>query len=133
MLFVFMLASPLLLFVLLMVSGWAMVPVLVGLGLTMVPTHVILMAVVQESCPDHRAMANGLFLSLAFLTESGGAVVLGALGDLFGLPLAFTTGAVVVLLSLPLVFLMPREGTVSSNKPGPSEPAEDEYPAEVMR
>ncbi|MGB3904136.1 MAG: MFS transporter [Anaerolineae bacterium] len=132
-LFVFMLASPLLLFVLLMVSGWAMVPVLVALGLTMVPTQVILMAVVQESCPDHRAMANGLFLSLAFLTESGGAVVLGALGDLFGLPVAYTTGAVVVLLSLPLVFLLPRGGTVTSNKPGPSEPAEDEHPAEVMR
>ncbi|TKJ30517.1 MAG: MFS transporter [Chloroflexi bacterium B3_Chlor] len=132
-LFVFMLAPPLLLFVLLMVSGWAMVPVLVALGLTIVPTQVILMAVVQESCPDQRALANGLYLSLAFLTESGGAVILGALGDLFGLSLAFTTSAVVLLLSLPLVFLLPTGGSVLPNKAEPGESAEDEHPAEVMR
>jgi hypothetical protein len=35
-------------------------------------------------------------------------VVLGAMGDLFGLRLAFTASAVITLLGLPLVLLLPR-------------------------
>lgn len=104
---VFAMLAPLLLFALLVVSGWARLLVLLGLGIAVPPVQVILMALVQESCPDNRALANGLYLSLAFLSESGGAVVLGALGDLFGLSMAYTTGAVIQLLSLPLVFLLP--------------------------
>jgi len=104
----FMLAPPLLLLAFVTLSGWALLPVLVALGITMAPTQVILMATVQENCPNNRALASGVFLSLAFISESAGAVVLGALGDLFGLPLAFAIGAIVLLLSLPLVLLLPR-------------------------
>jgi hypothetical protein len=36
-------------------------------------------------------------------------VVLGAMGDLFGLRLAFTASAVITLLGLPLILLLPRK------------------------
>jgi MFS family permease len=65
------------------------------------------MALMQENSPDNRALANGVFLSLAFLAESLGAVVVGALADLFGLRVAFVVAAVVLLAGLPLVFLLP--------------------------
>jgi predicted MFS family arabinose efflux permease len=35
-------------------------------------------------------------------------VVIGALGDLFGLRLAFTVSAVIPLLGLPMLLLLPR-------------------------
>ncbi len=101
------LTAPLLMFVFLGVNGWAQLPVLILLGVAMPPTQVILMALVQENCPENRALANGIFLSLTFLSESGGAVILGAMGDLLGLRLAFATSALVVLLGLPLVFWLP--------------------------
>ena len=41
-------------------------------------------------------------------------MVLGVLGDLFGLRLAFATGAVVLLAGLPLVLLVPKEESQSS-------------------
>ena len=106
-LFISVLTAPVLIFVLLEVNGWAQLAVLILLGVAMPSSHVILMALVQENCPDNRALATGIFLSLAFISESAGAVVVGALGDLFGLPLAFATSAVIPLLSLPLVFLLP--------------------------
>lgn len=110
--FLFMLAAPLLIFALLRVSGWALLPVLIGLGIVMLPAQVIMMAIVQENCPQNRALANGLYLSLAFISESAAAVVLGALGDLFGLHLAYAASAVILLLSLPLVLLLPQEAPV---------------------
>jgi FSR family fosmidomycin resistance protein-like MFS transporter len=102
------LTSPILLLALVLVPGWPQVPVLIGLGLTMPATYVILMALVQESCPDNRALATGVLLSLTFVSESLGAVVLGALADLIGMPLAFAVSAIVLLASLPLAFLLPR-------------------------
>jgi FSR family fosmidomycin resistance protein-like MFS transporter len=91
------------------VRGWTQMATLVALGATAPGTHVVLMAMVQENCPDNRALANGVFLSLAFLSESLGAVVLGALADLLGMEIAFVISALVVLAGLPLVFLLPRE------------------------
>jgi FSR family fosmidomycin resistance protein-like MFS transporter len=107
------LTAPVLLLALIFLPGWPQVPVLVGLGLTMPATHVILMALVQERCPDDRALATGVLLSLTFVSESLGAVVLGAMADLFGLRPAFAVSAVVLLASLPLVLLLPRDAAPS--------------------
>ncbi len=104
----FLVMPPLLLLALLAAKGWVLLAVLVALGITMAPTQVVLMAVVQEHSPDHRALASGLYLSVAFISESVGALALGALGDLVGLPLAYASSAVVILLSLPLVLLLPK-------------------------
>jgi MFS family permease len=62
---------------------------------------------VQEAFPANRAMANGLYLALTFVTSSVMAVAVGMLGDLFGLRLAFTTSAIAPLLAIPLVLLLP--------------------------
>jgi FSR family fosmidomycin resistance protein-like MFS transporter len=105
--FISMLAGPLLMFAFLGVGGLAQLPVLLVLGTTMPATQVVLMALVQEKCPENRALANGVFLSLSFLSEAGAAVVVGALGDLFGLRMAFATSAVIALLGLPLVLRLP--------------------------
>lgn len=68
------------------------------------------MALVQESCPQNRAVANCIFPCLTFISQCSGAVVLGPLGDLFGLHIAFATGAAVLQADLPLVFMSPPKG-----------------------
>jgi FSR family fosmidomycin resistance protein-like MFS transporter len=108
-----MLSAPLLMFLFLGVGNWFQLPVLMALGAMAPATQVILMALVQESCPEHRAMTNGILGSLLFISESVGAVVLGIMGDLFGLRLAFTVGALVFPLGLPFVLLLPKEGSAS--------------------
>jgi len=106
-LFISMLATPLLMFVFLAVKGWLQFPLLLMLGFTALSVSPVVMALVQESYPENRALANGLYMALNFGLRSGVVVVIGALGDLFGLRLAFTVSAVIPLLGLPLLLLLP--------------------------
>jgi len=108
-----LLSPALLMMILIRVSGWVQIPALLGLGATVPASQVVLMTLTQEYCPENRALAIGVYSSLTFISESIGAVVLGVLGDLFGLRLAFATGAVILLAGLPLVLLLPKERSQS--------------------
>jgi FSR family fosmidomycin resistance protein-like MFS transporter len=108
-LFVSMLVTPFLMFVFLAVNGWLRFPLLLMMGITALSVTPALMALVQESSPENRALANGLYMSLNSGLRSGVVVVMGALGDLFGMRLTFTASAVIPLLGLPLILLLPRK------------------------
>jgi FSR family fosmidomycin resistance protein-like MFS transporter len=107
-LLVSMLTAPLLMFVFLAVSGWLRFPLLLLLGFTALSVTPVIMALVQESVPENRALANGVYMALSFVLRSGVVVVMGAMGDLFGLRLAFAASAAITLLGLPLILLLPR-------------------------
>jgi FSR family fosmidomycin resistance protein-like MFS transporter len=106
-LFISILTTAFFMFVFLAVSGWARFPTLLVLGFTSLSTIPVLMAMVQESCPENRALANGIYMALSFVIRSGAVVVLGMVGDLLGLRTAFTVSAVIALLGLPLIPLLP--------------------------
>jgi len=99
--------TSLFMFVFLAADGWARFPALLVLGLTALSVTPVLMAVVQESTPDNRALANGMFMALSFCIRAGVVIVVGMLGDMFGLRLAFTVSAFMPLLGVPFVFLLP--------------------------
>ena len=108
-LFISLVATPIFMFVFLTVSGWAQIAILPLLGLTSLSITPVLMALVQESFPENRALANGIYMALGFTTRSGAVVVMGALGDLIGLRQAFSASAVLMLLGIPLILLLPSE------------------------
>lgn len=107
-LFVSMLATPLLMFAFLVADGWLHVPLLLMLGLSALSVGPVLMALVQESLPENRALANGVYMALSFIIRSAVIVVLGAIGDLFSLRTAFAASAVITVLGLPLIPLLAR-------------------------
>jgi FSR family fosmidomycin resistance protein-like MFS transporter len=102
-----LLTTTLFMFVFLELNGWARFPALLILGLTALSITPVIMAVVQESFPDNRALANGIYMALNFTIRSGAVVVVGMLGDLFGMRLAFTVSAIFPLLGVPFIFLLP--------------------------
>jgi len=108
-LFVSMLATPLLTFLFLVAGDRVQLPLLLALGFTMLSVTPVVMALVQESFPENRALANGAYMALNFLLRSGVVVALGGMGDLFGLRRAFFASGVIALLGLPLVFLLPQK------------------------
>ncbi len=108
-LFVSMLTTPLFTFAFLTVDGWLKFPLLLVMGFTALSVTPVIMALVQESFPDNRSLANGVYMSLSFVLGSVVTLVLGAMGDLFGLRMAFTASAVITLLGLPLISLLPRK------------------------
>lgn len=105
-----LLTTTLFMLVFLRLNGWARFPALLILGLTALSITPVIMALVQERFPDNRALANGVYMALSFTIRSGAVVVVGVLGDLFGLRLAFTVSAVIPLLGVPFIFLLPGRG-----------------------
>ena len=108
-LFISMLTTPFLMFAFLTSDSWLKFPLLLVMGFTALSVTPVIMALVQESFPENRALANGVYMSFSFILGSAVVVVLGAMGDLFGLRLAFTASAVITLLGLPLILLLPRK------------------------
>lgn len=117
MLLVSMLATPLLMFVFLAADGWLRLPLLLGLGLVGLSTTPVLMALVQESVPGSRALANGLYQAADFGTRATALLALGAGGDLFGLPVAFAASAVIMAAGLPFLLALPRERASAERRP----------------
>ncbi len=106
-LFASMTTTPLFMFIFLLVSGWAQWPLLLAMGFTLLAVTPVMMALVQESFPEKRALANGAYMAVSFIIQSVGVVAWGALGDAFGLRAAFVFSAVVPLLSLPFLRWLP--------------------------
>jgi FSR family fosmidomycin resistance protein-like MFS transporter len=107
MLFLAVAPTPVLMFLFLATSGWVRFPLLALLGLTSLSVTPIVMALVQESFPHNRALANGFYMALSFVIRSVVVVLTGQMGDLFGMRTAFAVCAVVPLLGLPLLRFLP--------------------------
>ncbi|MCX7671363.1 MAG: MFS transporter [Anaerolineae bacterium] len=100
-------AAPLLMFLFLSSRGWVQFPLLLLLGFTVMSGTPVIMALVQESYPQGRALANGIYMALNFLLTAVVTIAMGALGDLVGLRPAFIFSAAIFLVGLPLIRLLP--------------------------
>jgi FSR family fosmidomycin resistance protein-like MFS transporter len=103
------LATPLLMFLFLTVEGWPRVGLIALMGFTLLSVQPVAMAVVYESFPENRAFANGIYMALGFGISSGSALLLGVMGDSFGLWQAYLISAVVMILGFPLVLFLPKK------------------------
>jgi FSR family fosmidomycin resistance protein-like MFS transporter len=99
--------TPVLMFVFLATEGWVRFPLLLLLGFTALSVIPVIMALVQESFPENRALANGVYMSMSFILRSGAVLLLGLMGDSWGMRTAFAVSAVLPLLGLPFLWLLP--------------------------
>ncbi len=115
------LTAPVFLLALLAAEGWMRVPALLALGVTLLSTQPVMMAIVQEQFPGTRAFANGVYLSMSFAVRSVAAVAFGATADAFGLRTAFVVGAAGMLLAVPIVLLLPDRAPPEDRRASPLE------------
>jgi FSR family fosmidomycin resistance protein-like MFS transporter len=106
-LFISLATTPALMFAFLVTSGWVRFPLLLVLGLTSLSVTPVIMALVQETFPENRALANGIYMALSFGIRSSVVVLVGGIGDLWGMRPAFMVSAVIPLLGLPFLLLLP--------------------------
>jgi MFS transporter, FSR family, fosmidomycin resistance protein len=102
-----MITSPLFMALFLMSSGWMILPVLMGLGFTVISITPVIMAIVQETFPESRALANGIYMAISFVIYSLCVLMVGRIGDLFSLRIAMGISAGLVLMGIPFVFMLP--------------------------
>ncbi len=99
----------------LLTAGFARLPILLALGFCAMSIAPVLMALLQESFPETRALVTGIYMGFSFIAQAITTVILGAVADQFGLRTAFALSAVTPLLGLPLIGLLPqRRPQVSS-------------------
>jgi len=103
-----MVTSPILMLVFLAAPGWAVLPVLLLLGLSVFSTAPVMLAIVQDHAQGMRATANGIYMGINFLVVSGVTVLVGWVGDLLGLGAAFAWSAALAMLGLPVIYFLPR-------------------------
>jgi FSR family fosmidomycin resistance protein-like MFS transporter len=99
--------TPVLMVVFAFAGGWLRFPLLLALGLTALSVTPVIMALVQESFPQNRALANGVYMALSFGIRSGVIVVVGIMGDAWGMQIAFVASALAPLLGLPFLLMLP--------------------------
>ena len=99
--------TPVFMFVFLATSGWLRFPLLLLLGFTALSVVPVIMALVQESFPENRALANGVYMATSFILRSGAVLLLGMMGDTWGMRTAFLVSAVLPILGLPFLWLLP--------------------------
>jgi MFS transporter, FSR family, fosmidomycin resistance protein len=89
--------------------AWVRLPALMVLGLATLSISPVVMAIVQESFPENRATANGAYMAANFLLQSLAVMIIGGVGDRFGLSTAFAMSGVIPLAGLPLLLLLPNK------------------------
>jgi FSR family fosmidomycin resistance protein-like MFS transporter len=89
------------------VSGWLLAPVLLALGFVSLSGTPVLFAIVQEHLPDNRAVGSGIFIAMNFLARPLAIVVIGLLGDNFGLDTAYFWGAIISIGAIPAIYFLP--------------------------
>lgn len=101
-------ASPPLMLLFLQTEGLAQLAVLALLGVTMLSTAPVIMAMVLENAGDNPAAANGTYFMIGFAARAMILLVVGALGDSIGLRAAYYWCAGFATLGLPFVLLLPK-------------------------
>ncbi len=103
------LVAPLAVLLFLNARGWLVFPLLLLIGLTLLSTTPVIMALVQERAKGSRALANGIYMALNFSITSLATLAAGMIADRFGLNTAFLVGALLMLVGLPAVWTLPKD------------------------
>ena len=93
--------------VFLQLSGWSVFPFLILLGFFSLSTGTIFLALVQDNFQHHRATGNSIYILLIFLSNALMLIVIGIIGDNFGLSLAYWLSSLAAILSIPVMQLLP--------------------------
>ncbi len=107
MLLITSIATPLLMGVFILAEGLYLFPVLAVLGVFLFAVNPVLMAVVQENVSAYPSLANGMFMTLGFLTLSLCTFLIGILGDYFGLEVSYVICALLSVAGIPLALIIP--------------------------
>lgn len=84
-------------------TGALKISMLLVTGFTVLSTTPVMLALIQETATDNPSTANGLFMMVSFAMRSIAVVVVGALGDAFGLENMFIISAVAGFMAIPFL------------------------------
>lgn len=108
-------APPGLMLLFLNTTNWLIYPLLFLMGLTAFSINPVFLALVLESFPDNRALANGIYLTMNFVVSAGAILLMGIAGDTIGFQPAYTLSSILMLLAIPLIYFLPGSKKTAKN------------------
>lgn len=98
--------APLSLFLFTWSGGWVRITALLFTGFLLLSTTPVMLAMVQENAKSSPAAANGFFMMMSFIARSAVVVLVGYLGDLYGLRVTYYISAAAGLAGIPFIFFL---------------------------
>ena len=89
------------------ISGWGSIIFAVLIGFTSFLVNPLPMAYVQTEFPQMRSYANGMYVGITFFLRSFAMLVVGWLADLYGMRILYLVFALISLLALPVIIRLP--------------------------
>jgi FSR family fosmidomycin resistance protein-like MFS transporter len=97
-------------------TGIVQVLMLLVTGFSVLSTTPVMLALIQETAVKNPAAANGLFMMVSFAVRSLAVVVVGALGDAFGLDNMFIISAVTGFTAIPFLFKLKKNNPAGAGE-----------------
>ncbi len=98
--------SPLVMWVFIFTGKVMMFFVLIVLGLMLFASGPVMLAIVQETKSDRPAFVNSIYMTINFGVGSIMVLMIGVLGDLYGLDVTYKICATMAFLSIPFIFYL---------------------------
>jgi FSR family fosmidomycin resistance protein-like MFS transporter len=108
-LFISLISAPVMLLGFIWIEQWIRFVMLICTGFCLLSTTPVMLALVQENATESPAAANGLYMMASFMARSAVVVLVGYLGDLFGLEATYIFSALLGCAGIPFILMLPKD------------------------
>jgi FSR family fosmidomycin resistance protein-like MFS transporter len=106
-LFIIVVTIPILMWLFVLSSGISIIPLLIGLGMSLFGIRPVLLAIVNDTNSDYPAYVNSIYMMINFVTNSLMILGLGVLSDKIGLENTYRVAAALSLGTVPCTLVLP--------------------------
>jgi len=89
-------------------KGFWVFPILILMGFFMLASGPVLLALVMDKATRHHSFMNGIYMTLTFVSASISTLLVGMMGDWFGLIETYKISAYLAFLAIPFVLVLSR-------------------------
>jgi FSR family fosmidomycin resistance protein-like MFS transporter len=100
--------APISLLLFIWLEGWLRFGALLFVGLTVLSTTPVMLALIQEHAKRSPSTANGFYMMISFIARSAIVVVVGFIGDLIGLRATYFVSALLGMMAIPFILRLPK-------------------------
>lgn len=93
----------------LLLQGWMRMVMLAGVGMSAFVANPAFLSMIQTRFTRSLSLANGIYMSSAFILRSIVVVLVGIMADRYGMRPVFVGSVLMALLSLPFIFMLPKK------------------------
>jgi len=101
--------NPILMWIFISTNGSYIFPLLIIMGFFLFASGPVLLALVQDTDSEHPAFVNGIYMTISFGVSSLMVLLIGFLGDHFGLLLTYRFCAIISIASTPFILFLKKD------------------------